>query len=108
MKTEITPFTTRDIDLATVLITLKFPLISIDYQIEGNHDRPIGYFNFERTTSLQEAEKDYWRGKLSVEPKTFIMNLRALKAQINGVYKNPTIDFNKFKTNSDQLLNQKI
>jgi len=36
------------------------------------------------------------------------MNFRALKAQINGVYKSPTTDFNKFKNNSDELLNQKI
>jgi len=108
MKSDINLFSTRDINLATALITIKFPLISIDYQIEGNHDRPVGYFNFERTKSLLDAENDYWQGRLSVEPKTFVMNFRALKAQINGVYKSPTTDFNKFKNNSDELLNQKI
>lgn len=82
-------FSTRDIYIASVLMTLGFFLEGIDYQIEGERQRPVGYFNFERTTALQETEKKYWAGKLAVEPKLFMMNLRSLKSQINNVYKNP-------------------
>ncbi len=82
-------FSTRDINLAAVLISLHFEMQNIDYQIEGKKEQPIGYFNFENTPEIQEAIKNFWNKELSVEPRNFISNLRGLKAQINNFYENP-------------------
>ena len=90
-------FSTRDIYLASTLMTLQFYLSGIDYQIEGERQRPVGYFNFKETTDLKDTEKKYWSGKLGVEPRAFIMNLRSLKAQINNAYKSPRADFSNMK-----------
>jgi hypothetical protein len=71
----------------------------IDYQIEGEK-RPIGFFKFERTPSLLEAEKKYDQGLLSVEPKVFVTNLNSLKAKVIGAFNNPhnnIVDKNKKK-----------
>jgi len=86
-------YSTRDLVLAVTLITLKFELIKIDYQIEGENQRPVGYFNFENTNALKETIRKHMNGDLSVEPKQFMSNVRELKAQINNFYKNPN---NKF------------
>lgn len=85
----------RDIYLATTLVTLRFPLMAIDYQTEG--DRMVGYFNFEDSPEIREAERKYWQGGLAVEPRTFINNLRGLKAQTSNVYKGPTVDKSQFQ-----------
>ena len=80
-------FSTRDLFLATTLITLKFYMVNIDYQIEG--DKPVGYFNFELSEELEKAEKDYWQGRLLVEPRAWTTNFRGLKAQVYNIYKGP-------------------
>ena len=90
-------YSTRDLYLASILVTLKFPLISIDFQIEGEKNQPVGYFNFEDNLELKEAEKQYWSGNLSVEPRIYINNVRGLKAQVVNIYKSPTIDRSQFK-----------
>lgn len=82
-------FSTRDIYLASTLITLKFYMISIDYQIEGDRNRPVGYFSFEDTAALKDAVQKYMQGLLSVEPKTFITNLHSLKSSVTNTYNNP-------------------
>jgi hypothetical protein len=84
-------FSTRDLYLATTLVTLKFFLTGIDYQIEGDKNSPVGYFKFEDSPTLQEAKSRYTQGLLSVEPKTFIGNLKSLKSEIVNVYRNPHI-----------------
>jgi hypothetical protein len=84
-------FTTRDIYLASTLITMNFRLVGIDYQYEGERKRPIGYFNFEESNDLREAEREYWSGQLAVEPRFFITNLKGLKAQAEGTYKRPNL-----------------
>ena len=89
MTDEKKVFQTRDIYLATTLITLRFLLVGIDYQVEGENRRPVGYFNFDDTQALRDAQNSYWQGRLSIEPKQFITNLRSLKAQINNEYKGP-------------------
>lgn len=86
---EKTLFSTRDIYLASTLITLKFYMIGIDYQIEGDRNRPVGYFRFEDTASLKDAIQKYMQGLLSVEPKTFITNLHSLKSSVTNTYNNP-------------------
>lgn len=92
-------FSTRDLNLASVLVTLKFYMVGIDYQIEGEKNQPIGYFNFNDSPELREAENKYWQGLLAVEPRIFLNNLRGLKAQVITVYKGPRTDFSKFKRN---------
>ncbi len=87
MKKEM--FSTRDLYLATTLISLKFFLENIDYQIEGEKRMPVGYFNFEKTPELIDATQKYRQGQLAIEPKTFITNMRELKAEINNAYKGP-------------------
>ena len=90
-------FSTRDLYLASVLVTLKFYNVGIDFQIEGEKNQPVGYFSFEDCPELREAEKKYWQGLLSLEPRTYINNLRGLKAQVTNIYKGPRVDHSKFK-----------
>ena len=93
---ENTLFSTRDIYLASTLITLKFMMIGIDYQIEGSKNRPIGFFKFENSPMLMDAKAKFSQGLLSVEPKTFVTNLNSLKAEVIGTFTNPhSQDFEK-------------
>lgn len=82
-------FSTRDLYLAATLVTLKFYLSGIDYQIEGDKNSPIGYFKFEDTPEIQEAKSRYTQGLLMIEPKSFITNLKSLKSELVNIYKNP-------------------
>jgi len=82
-------FSTRDLYLAATLVTLKYYLTGIDYQIEGDKPQPIGYFKFEDTPEIQETKSRYNQGLLMIEPKTFITNLKSLKSEIVNIYKNP-------------------
>jgi hypothetical protein len=82
-------FSTRDLYLAATLVTLKFYMVGIDYQIEGEKNQPVGYFKFENSQSLQDAKRKYTQGMLSIEPKAFVMNIHSLKAEVTNVYKNP-------------------
>lgn len=84
-------FSTRDIYLAATLVTLKFYLTGIDYQIEGDKNLPIGYFKFENNEEIQEAKSRYTQGLLLVEPKSFVTNLKSLKSEIVNIYKNPHV-----------------
>ena len=94
-------YSTRDLNLAATLTTLKFYLESLDFQIEGSKQQAVGYFNFDDCENLQEAIQKYWRDELSVEPKLFMNNVRSLKAQITNVYKGPRVDMGKFKTKDE-------
>ena len=82
-------FSTRELALAATLITLRFPMTGIDYQIEGTKREPVGYFKFEDTTPLKEARQKYTQSMLSVEAKLFMTNLRALKGEVTNAFKNP-------------------
>lgn len=82
-------FSTRDIYLATTLVTLKFHLLSIDLQIEGTKSLPIGYFKFEETPDLKKTKIAYNQGEILVEPRIFVNNLRALKADVINMIQNP-------------------
>ena len=88
-------FSTRDLYLAATLVTLKFPLIGIDYQVEGIKPKPIGYFNFVETASLLEARSQYNQSLLQIEPKLFISNMQSLKAEVVNMFQNPN-NANKF------------
>lgn len=82
-------FSTRDLYLAATLVSLKYYLTGIDYQIEGDKNQPIGYFKFENSPEIQEAKARYTQGLLLVEPKSFVTNLKSLKSEIVNIYKNP-------------------
>ncbi|MCR4261113.1 MAG: hypothetical protein NUV96_02175 [Candidatus Colwellbacteria bacterium] len=89
------PFSTRDLYLASTLVTLRFPLLGIDYQVEGLKPKPIGYFKFEDSPELQEARRRYNQSLLSVEPKLFISNLQSLKAEVVNMFQNPDSTINR-------------
>lgn len=82
-------FSTRDLYLAATLLTLRFNLVNVDYQYEGIKSQAVGYFQFEMTPGLEDAERQYWQGQLSVEPTVFTTNMRKLKAHVTNFYKNP-------------------
>jgi len=88
-------FVTRDINLASTLLTLGFPLIGIDFQIEGERLRPVGYFKFKETADVLKAERLYSQKGLSVEPREFSENLRYLKSEVNNPKKNPYSEMSK-------------
>ena len=81
--------TTRDLYLASTLIVMGFPMQNIVYQYEGTRSQPVGYFQFDRTKDLEAADKAYWAGKTSVEPRAFVMAMRGLKSQTASAYKSP-------------------
>lgn len=93
-KTEEEKYVTRDLNLAATLITLKFPLLGIDYQVEGERQRPVGYFNFNKNEALTKAETQFWARDLNVEPRALVDNLRGLKTQLSNTYKSPHSKFN--------------
>jgi len=97
MENEEKVFSTRDLYLATSLLSYGFSLTGVDFQIEGQRNLPVGYFKFEDTPELRKTEKEYWDRKLSVEPMSFITNMRGLKAQVSNIYKGPRVDFGKMK-----------
>jgi len=89
------PFSTRDLYLASTLVTLRFKLLGIDYQVEGIKPRPIGYFTFEDTEQLREARSQYNQSMIMVEPKLFISNLQSLKSEVVNMFQNPNSQVNK-------------
>lgn len=95
MEENLSEFSTRDIYLASTLVTLRFKCVRIDYQIEGLKPKPIGYFAFERTPELLETRSQYNQSLLSVEPKLFISNLQSLKAEVTNMQQNPNSAMNR-------------
>lgn len=89
------PFMTRDLYLASTLVTLRFPLVGIDYQIEGIKPKPIGYFKFLDSPELHATRNDYNQSLLLVEPKLFISNLQSLKAEVVNMFNNPNSSANR-------------
>jgi len=82
-------FSTRDLYLAATLATLQFPLVGIDYQIEGEKNLPVGYFKFEDVPELKTVRDDYIQGRIRLDPKAYITNMHALKSEVTNAYKNP-------------------
>lgn len=82
-------YSTRDLTLAATLVTLKFSLEGFDVQYEGSKYKPVAYFKFPISKTLNEAKKKFLQGLLVVEPKTFMLNIRSLKSEIENLKKNP-------------------
>lgn len=83
-------FSTRDLNLAATLITLRFPLLGIDYQIEGMKSRPIGYFKFDHTPAIDEAKRKYMQSMIMVVPQSYDQAKEALKAEVMNIRLNPS------------------
>jgi hypothetical protein len=75
-------FSTRDLYLASTLIVLKFPLLSVDIEIEGSKARGIGYFRFEESQELREARLQYNQGSIRIEPRALVNTIQSLKSDI--------------------------
>lgn len=82
-------FSTRDLTLAATLLTMKFYHANIDIVQEGSLNNLVGYFIFDNSPELQEAETQYKRGLVNVEPKAFMSNIHALKAEVTNLTKSP-------------------
>jgi len=98
-KPEERVFSTRDLYLAATLVTLKFPMIGLDFQLEGIKPKGIGYFKFADTVELHNARSQYNQGMIMVEPRTYINNLQSLKAEVVNIQNNPMSDFNQSTKN---------
>lgn len=82
-------FSTRDLYLASTLVTLHFPMIGIDMQIEGIKPKAIGYFKFHNTPELREARSKYNQSMILVEPRLYMASLQSLKAEVMNMQMNP-------------------
>ena len=80
-------FTTRDLYMAASLISLKFFMQGVDYQVEG--DKTVGYFNFEDNEKLREAIHKFRQRMLVIEPNTLFASMRELKSEVTTRYKRP-------------------
>lgn len=85
-------YTVRDLYLAAALLTLKFPVLDINVQMEGLKNTPIGYFTFENTGELTKAVNMYLNKEMRVEPIEYFSNVRNLKSQAINAGKNPFSD----------------
>jgi len=92
-NTEI--FSTRDLYLASTLVTMHFQLLGIDYQQEGVKSKMIGYFKFKDDVNLRNAKNDYNMGRLTVEPRMFVNAMQALKAEVMSFMNNPNSSLDK-------------
>jgi hypothetical protein len=82
-------FSTRDLYLATSLVSMGFFMLNIDMVHEGHKNQAVGYFKFSDTPELQDARSRYMQGLLLVEPKMFVTNLKSLKSEVVNANQNP-------------------
>lgn len=69
-------FQTSDLALA-ITLSLWEPICSVN---KSNPRRAIFFFN--RTKKLDDLIKNYWDGKLNVEPQSFFHRLKLTKTRI--------------------------
>ena len=82
-------YVVRDLYLAAALLTMKFPVLEINVQLEGMKNIPIGYFTFETTPELTKAVNMYLNKEMRLEPIEYFGNVRQLKSQAISAGKNP-------------------
>lgn len=78
-------YTTRDITLVATLKTIWHNIKSVDFQFENGRD--VGYFNFEDTDSLHNDINRFYNNEVLVEPKKFMLELKAAKSRVTSFYK---------------------
>lgn len=77
-------FTTRDLYLASTLVTLKFEIVELSIEIEGVKPKAIGYFSFNESPELKQTRSDYNQGKVLVEPRLFVNTMQSLKSDVSN------------------------
>lgn len=82
-------FSTRDLALAAVLVTMKFFCTGVHIEYTGTKNQPVGYFTFERSKEIEDCRSRFLQGMLVVEPKLFLSNLHAMKAMVVNAVSNP-------------------
>lgn len=79
MQNEKVFYKTSNLNLATTLYTLGFPIDGI-YKTES----PIMEFYFAQTPTLEKTIDDYWNRKLKVEPNTLLTNRKEILEKLNN------------------------
>lgn len=74
-----TYFSTFDIGLSAVLLSVGFILDSYDEK-----DPQRVKFNFNRNEDLDKIIQGYWTKELRIEPQTLLSNLKLLKNRIHS------------------------
>jgi len=88
LQSEPKLFSTRDIYLASVLVTMDIPLYNLDFTTEGRESKRIGIFVFLDTPELRKIEQDYFNiPDFKVDIKKYTMNMKSLKSRTNNSYK---------------------
>lgn len=88
--TEQNLFSTKDISLAASLMSMKFLMVGVDYQIEGLKNLAVGYFKFENSEELSDARRKYMQAMILVEPRNFMSNIKTLKSEVQSTKDNPS------------------
>jgi hypothetical protein len=74
-------FSSRDIYLASTLVSLGFKVEGTDVEQIGVNPRLISYWKFKDSPELREAKRMYASSELLVEPKLLFSTMQALKAE---------------------------
>ena len=74
----LSPFKTRDLSEASTLVTLGQNLIRLE------HDGQRFWFIFENVAVCEELSRQFWEGKLLVNPREFALNFRAIKDRLHS------------------------
>lgn len=69
-------FSTRDLAEAAALLTLGIPLVGL----KPNDKHYL--FCFESADAAGKLAQEFWAGRLRVDPRTYALNLRALKDRL--------------------------
>lgn len=75
-------YSTRQLGEAAALVTLGFPVTTIDFEYDRNN--VIGYFFFQNSEELKNAVRKCLNREVEVEYNTFLSNLRSLKSQVSN------------------------
>ncbi len=70
-------FSTFDLGLATVLVTLKYELLELD-RLNPKKIR----FVFNRANGIEQMIADYWEDKIELPAQTLLNNQKTLKNRI--------------------------
>ena len=84
-NTETKEFTTKDLLLASVLVTLGFPYSGPTISYEGSRGRAVGFWIFKEDENLALARRQYNSGLLRVEPRALWSSLSGLKSEVASV-----------------------
>jgi len=70
-------FSTFDLNLATVLVTLRYELLDMD----KTNPRKIRFI-FKREKNIEQVMNDYWNNKIKLPAQTLFNNQKILKSRI--------------------------